>query len=457
MSNNSFTQIIKNPGFINLWLNQIFVQLCYNALNFSLIIWVFVLTRSDLAVSLLMFSVYLPAVLLGVLAGVMVDVYNRRSIIILVNIVLSLLFLSLFFFKDHYSAILIIAFFVNTAAQFYTPAESSAIPMIVPRHQLLSANSLFSITLFTTFLFGFGLAGPLIEIFGINAIFLAGGIILAIVALLGTLFPGNLVTSTEESQELRRAIKYRHFNRIFVLVKQEITTTFHAIFQQLEVVFAISIMAGVQVMIAILAVIVPGFLETVVHINATNASYILVIPLGLGMVIGGLLLGKFGHRFSKRRLIGTAILIAGLIFLVGALAPKLSPATHYLHFSYTRTFFYQVPLSTVLAASAFILGGCMVAITVPAQTVIQEYTTVHTRGKVFAFLATFMAAAAIIPVLLVGTISQLFGPLTVFTLLGLIITTFAILALKPSLLIHETWISNRLKNFLGTGHWQNLP
>lgn len=451
--NSSFSVIIKNPGFVNLWINQILVQICYNALNFSLIIWVFLLTQSDLAVSFLMFCVYLPAVLLGMFAGVFVDIYNRKTIIILVNLTLAFLFLGLFLFNSHYSAILILAFLINTASQFYTPAESSAIPMIVPQNQLLSANSLFSVTLFSTFLLGFGLAGPLIDLLSINAIFLTGALVLLTATFFSFFFPNNLATITTESQALRSAIAHRRFSTIMALVFHEIKTTFKMITKQLEVVFAISIMAGVQAVIAIVAVIVPGFLETVVHINATNASYVLVMPLGLGMVISGLLLGKFGNRFPKRRVIGLAIITVGMIFLVGATAPSISPAIKYLHLPRTLPFFYQIPLSSVLAIGAFLVGASLVAISVPAQTVIQEYTNEHTRGKVFAFLATVMAATAIIPVLLVGTISQFFGPITVFIILGIVITLVGIMALRPSILVHENWISHRLKSFLGNGHW----
>lgn len=454
-SNQSFRAIIKNPGFVNLWINQILVQLCYNALNFSLIIWVFLITKSDLAVSFLMFCIFLPAVLLGMFAGVFVDIYNRKKIIIIVNLGLAAIFIGLFFFKSHYSAILILAFLVNTLSQLYSPAESSAIPMIVPKHQLLSANSLFSITLFSTFLLGFGLAGPLIDVLSISAIFLIGASILFLAAILALFFPNNLYSHTDEASQIRFAIKKRQFTRIITLVITEIKSTFQVISKQFEVVFAIAIMAGVQVIIAIMAVVVPGFLETVVHINATNASYVLVIPLGVGMILGGLLIGKFGNKFPKRMVVGTAILTAGLIFLLGALAPIFSPAIKYLHLPTTLPFFYQIPLSTVLAFGAFLLGVSLVAISVPAQTVIQEYTSDHTRGKVFALLSTIMAATAIIPVLLVGTISQFFGSISVFMILGVIITFLGILALRPSLLISENWISSRLKSFLGQGHWGN--
>src|SRR4051812_7309210 len=121
-SQESFSQVIKNPGFLNLWLNQILVQLAYNSLNFALIIWVFKLTGSNTAVATLLFAVYLPAVVFGLFAGVLVDVIDKKKIIIAIDLVLSLLFFSLIFLKGYYLAILVVAFLVNTLAQFYTPS-----------------------------------------------------------------------------------------------------------------------------------------------------------------------------------------------------------------------------------------------------------------------------------------------------------------------------------------------
>ena len=170
-SDSTYASVIKNRGFLNLWFNQILVQLSYNALNFALIIWVFRLTNSNTAVSALLFSVYLPAVLVGLFTGVLVDVTNRRTLIRWINILLCLMFILLIFFKYHYAAILLITFSINILAQFYSPAEASAIPIIVKKNQLLIANSIFSTTLYLCFLLGFGLAGPVINHLGINFVF----------------------------------------------------------------------------------------------------------------------------------------------------------------------------------------------------------------------------------------------------------------------------------------------
>ena len=111
MANNlTFASVIQNRGFLNLWINQILVQLSYNALNFALIIWVFKLTGSNTAVATLLFFIYLPAVILGLFTGVLVDLINKKKIIMTIDILLCLLFLSLIFLKVFYPAILVVAF-----------------------------------------------------------------------------------------------------------------------------------------------------------------------------------------------------------------------------------------------------------------------------------------------------------------------------------------------------------
>src|SRR3989338_7190728 len=93
----TFASVIANRGFLNLWINQILVQLSFNALNFTLIIWVFKLTDSNTAVSALLFAIYLPAVILGVFSGVLVDLIDRKKIILTIDILLSVCFFSLIF------------------------------------------------------------------------------------------------------------------------------------------------------------------------------------------------------------------------------------------------------------------------------------------------------------------------------------------------------------------------
>ncbi|MBI2596491.1 MFS transporter [Candidatus Daviesbacteria bacterium] len=462
----SFSTVIRNRGFLNLWINQILVQFAYNSLNFALIIWVFKLTDSNTAVSALLFAVYLPAVILGLLTGILVDVTDRKKVILWVNFLLAVCFISLIYLKTNFIALLAVTFFINTLIQFYNPSEASAIPLVVKKHQLLAANALFSITLFSAFLLGFGLAGPLLTHLGINFVFKLEAVLASAAFLMAFRFPPILNKRDEQGRLLIKALRQKDAGSIKRVVLQEIGETIRLIRGKLIVFSAIMIMAGVQMVIGVLAVLVPSFFERVVQIRATEASLVLVLPLGLGMVLGGFCLGRLGHKFPRRIIVGRGIILAGLLLFTVGFAPIISPAIKYSERIITNNrimmlrkpkplpFFYQPPLSAVLAFGSFLLGVAMVSIVVPSQTVIQDSTPEGDRGKVFSTLGVVMAGMSLLPVLFAGVMADVFGTTPIFIALGGVISILGFLALKPDFFFAEHHLPLHMKQFLGLGHWR---
>lgn len=450
----TFSQVLKNRGFLNLWVNQILVQLSYNALNFALIIWIFRLTGSNTAVSALLFAVYLPAVILGLFTGVLVDLIDRKKSIMMINLLLALSFFSLIFLKDSYPAILLIAFFVNALGQFYAPTEASAIPLVVKKRELITANSIFSATLYSCFLLGFGVSGPLINHLGINFVFGFGGMALMTASLLALAFPSIVAKPDEQGKKLIAALRKRIYADIYQIGLFEIFETIKLIRGKLSVLTSIMILAGVQMVIGILAVLVPGFLENSLRIKATDASYVAVIPLGVGIVVGGLVLGKIGQRIVKRVLVGRAIVFGGLLFFLVGIAPIISPAIQHLPRPKPLPFVTQPSLAFILVAGSFLLGIAMVSILVPSQTVLQQNTPEEDRGKVFSVLGVAMSSLSLIPILLTGVLADIFGTTPIFAGLGVIIFLVGLFGLRPSLFFNKDQLSLNVREFLGLRHWE---
>lgn len=446
-------RFVQNKGFLNLWLNQILVQLSFNALNFALIVWVFKLTDSNMAVAVLMLAISLPAVILGLFSGVLVDVLDRRRIIMIIDFFLSILFISLIFLKGSFPAILLVTFFINALAQFYSPAEASAIPLVVKKNELLTANSLFSATLYSCFLLGFGLAGPLINHLGIDFVFKAGSVSLALAFLLSLLFPSIKSAADAQGRKLISAIAKRNYLEVWRIGWIEILDTIKLIRGKLPVLVSIAILAGIQMSIGMMAVLFPGFLEKTLQIKATDASYVLIIPLGLGIVTGGLVLGRFGSKLVRRKLVSKGILFGGLLSFLLGIAPVVSPAIQYFRHAGPLPFFYQPSLSKVMFVGSFLMGVALVSILVPSQTVLQENTPEEDRGKVFAVLGVVMAGLSLVPVVLTGLLADLFGTNPLFIGIGIITILIGIFGLKPSLFFKEENLSFRVREFLGLGHW----
>lgn len=450
----SFHSVIKNSGFVNLWINQILVQLTYNSLNFALIIWVFRLTNSNTAVAALLFAVYLPAVIFGLVAGILVDSIDRRKIILFIDLFLCMSVTSLIFLKNSYPSILIVTFIVNTLAQFYAPTEASALPLIVKKGQFLEANSLFSTTLFATLLVGFGLAGPIIALWGIDFVFAGGAILLLVAFLLASRFPPIVSPIDPQAKQLLHSFQKADWPLLKKVVRGEIRQTTNLIKHNLLISLSLFILSGVQAVIGVLAVLVPSFLERVLQISATDASYVLIAPLGIGLILGALVVGRLGKIIARRKLVGRSIIGVGILFLSVGIAPLVSPAVQYFPHPKPLAFITQPSLSVVMAVGAFLTGLAMASIVIPSQTVLQENTPEHDRGKVFAVLGILMSAVSIIPVVFAGVMSDIFGPMPIFIGLGGSIGIVGLLMIKPDFFFNEEHLSFRWREFLGLGHWK---
>lgn len=453
-SETSFLGVLKNRGFRYLWINQLIVQFVYNTINFALIIWVFKLTESSLAVSALMLAVYAPSFIFGLFAGIVVDLVDRKKIIVMVNILFAIACAAFIFTKDYYVLILLNTFFINSLAQFFMPTESSSIPLLVSKSQLFIANSLFSLTLYGSFMVGYSVAGPILNFYGIDAIFLSCMSVLLFALLISLALP--TIRTSNEGGKLQNILLPFSFDKLKNLLWDEAFVTWKFITSKTKVAAAISLMAGLQGVIGVLAVLMPAYMEKILHIHATDASYFVILPLGLGMIFGVLMLGKFAINIPKRNLVISGVLGSGVIFLLAGTLPSIlnfiqaSELPEYI--KYPRFFFRAPSLSIIFAAGAFVLGICTVAIIVPSQTVLQQNTDENIRGKIFAVLVVLMNLVAAVPVTLVGLFSDLFGVKPVFITIGIIITVIGIFALKPGLLpkerLHLKW-----REFFGKDNW----
>lgn len=445
----SFSSVLENKGFRILWANQILVQLAQNTLNFALIIWVFKLTDSNLAVAALILAIYLPALIFGLFAGVLVDFADKRKIIILIDLLFAGAFLIFPFIRKFYPLILINTFLINSLAQFFMPAESSSIPHLISKTKLFLANSLFTFSLYAAFMIGFTIAGPILNAFSISPIFYMGALFLSLAAFISQKLP---------RLKVKRKDPFKGGD-IWTVVTSEIKETLAFIRGKLPIATSIGLLAGLQGVIGVLAVLTPSYMERVLKVHATDASLYVMLPLGLGMVSGALFIGKFFNQLPRRNLVIPGIILAGFLLMGVGVAPNLATlldaTTLPQRIIHLRYFFNAPSLASTFAIGAFFLGASAIAIIIPSQTVLQENTDSKNRGKIFAVLFVLMNAFAIVPVILAGALADIFGETAVFMAIGLIIFAIGVLASKPALFFAEEHLPYKVREFLGLGHWES--
>jgi predicted MFS family arabinose efflux permease len=380
-----FSHVLGNKDFLFLWLDQLMSQLADRFLLYVLLIIAYKTTRSNLGASLPMLAFGFSAVVFGPSAGVFVDRWNKKLVMIISNILRGLLILAIIpVINQDLALIFILSFVIFSVSQFFAPAESSSIPLLVEKRDLIAANSLFMMTLMIASIIGIGTAAPLTNFLGINAVL----IISACLHLTSTL--ATLMISLKHRPK-QVGTSFMHLLKDLLMGLEFIRRKAIIRYSLIKLFFATSVLASV----CLLAV---SFSEKILKIGAANFGY-LIFAAGTGMVIGGLFLGRFGHRLKKDRLAHIGFLFAGSSLLL---------------LSNTQS----VP---VVLGSIFFLGMGNAFIVSPLQTILHERVPRSIRGRVFGVQNMFINAAFTFPVVIMGELADLVGLRIIIIALGIMV------------------------------------
>lgn len=390
--------ILKNQSFLWLWLGQVFSQLAdkvYLILVIALTTQYFQPESASISpwVATIMVVFTVPAVLFGSLAGVFVDRWAKRRVLVLTNLcragLVMLLPLSVQLWpgeKIGFALILLITFAVSTLTQFFAPAEQAAIPLIVERHHLLTANSFYTLTMMVALVVGFAIGEPLLSLAGQwggiwgGAVIVSGCYGLAALALLSL--------ATEEQcqlgqqtlrqfwQDLREGV---NFLREQALLRMAL----------LRLVLLFSVMAALAVLLVRIAEVMPA-------LDTDQFGFLLVagaIGLGGGVFTLNTIRDRLTYaQWSRMGSGGMAVLLVAL---------SQTTASLWLSFA-------------VITG----LGAFAALIAIPMQTTIQTQTPEPLRGKIFGLQNNLINIALSLPLALAGIAETLWGLGSVLLVLG---------------------------------------
>lgn len=398
------SSVIRNPQFTKIWLAQITSQIATNLINFALLIRVYELAQhtqyASVAVSILVLSFGVPSIIFALLAGAYVDHLDRKKVLIVTNVLRALLVLCFVVFNQSIIAIYIIVFLISTLSQFFTPAEAAALPRLVEKKQLLSANSLFLLALYSSFILGYSLAGPLIAWGSIQLVYWVTAICFVVAAILSLRLP--------EMKAQKAGLNIAQINH---QVFQTMLATTGKIFRSPQLKFPIVNLTIGQMMIGVFAVVAPALAIVLFHQNLANVSVKMIIPAAVGLVLGALLVSQVFKNAKKVLLINIGVLLAVLGLLSFGVITYLET---------TPVF------SWVVVLVSFTLGFSNALVSVSAQTLLQMHSADEERGKIFGTLNMMMNLGAMLPVLLAGVTADLISPTWVLFIAGVLIAAYGI-------------------------------
>lgn len=148
------TNTIKNrptgmAGFVIVWIGQIISVLASSMTGFGMTLWMYKQTGSATAMAGMQVAFITPFLLLSPIAGVMVDRYNRKLMMMVSDLVsvISTAGIFLLYATGHleYWHLYVSAVFNGLGNTFQWPAYSSAISTMIPKEQYGRANGLMSL------------------------------------------------------------------------------------------------------------------------------------------------------------------------------------------------------------------------------------------------------------------------------------------------------------------------
>jgi MFS family permease len=414
-----FVPVLKNFNFLALWGGQVFCQLAdkvYLVLMIALINTQFQGGNQSISgwVSALMMAFTIPAVLFGSVAGVFVDRWPKKGVLVATNVWRGILVFSIPFllWVTHdwkpigvlpvgFLIILSVTFLVSTLTQFFAPAEQAAIPLVVEEQHLLSANSLYTTTMMASVIVGFAVGEPLLAIAdrlwlqfsgssGLGKELLVGGSY-AIAGIILFLLRTNEKPHPPETEfphvfsDLRDGLAYLKANH---RVRNAL----------LQLIILFSVFAALTVLAVRMAEIIP-------NMKASQFGFLLAAG-GVGIAAGATILGQFGQRFSYTQL---------------SLCGCLGMAASLIGLSIFTT---QLWLILLLVALLGVFGAL---VGIPMQTTIQTETPPEMRGKVFGLQNNVVNIALSLPLALAGVAETFVGLQAVFLGLAAIVFSGGIL------------------------------
>ncbi|WP_460651016.1 MFS transporter [Kribbella endophytica] len=370
---------------------------------------VYTLTGSTLASGGLLLASFVPLVVLGSLAGVFVDRWDRRRTMIVVNLLHALVLLPLLAVRDESGlwVIYVIVLAQSCLQQFFRPAEQSLVPHLVDPQQLVTANALNSQSNDIARLTGAALGGLLAAAGGLPLLAAvdAATYLLAMGLLCGVKHRAVAVVRERTSGAVQR-LKTEWTDGLRICLSSK----------AMRIVFVFGLVTGVGE--GAMSTLFAPFVST--ELGGDGTAYGLIVSAqAVGGIVGGLVAAAVGARFAAAKLWGVGAVLFGLIDLALFCYPLfydgLTPA-------YVLMIAVGLPGAFVVAAS---------------MTVVQRLTDDASRGRVFGALFAAEGLAVLVGITASGLLGEVVGIIPVLIFQGLGFTVGGLVVLARSSLLEE--------------------
>jgi MFS family permease len=388
--------VLRQRNFALLWFGGLISMIGDWMLVVALPIYVYRLTGSALATSGAGIAWILPGLLLGSIAGVFVDRWDRKRTMAVANLLLALGLLPLLLVRSAESIWIVyaVAFFQSSVRQFFYPAENALLPRLVGEEHLVAANSLNALNNNLARLLGPPLGGVVAVVFSL------GGIALADAATF--VFAGGMVAlisasgrvekiSTEETARVAasswKALWPEWIEGLKLVKRDRLVSTLFIM---------MAIMALGEGVFAIMFVV---WISRVLGGGAPEYGW-LMSAQAVGGLLGGMVAGSIARWLRPVQFLGYGAVVFGLLDLA--------------LFNYPL-FFSGLWVGLVLIA---LVGLPSVGAFSNLNTLLQSRVADEYRGRIFGALGTTSALLQLAGTVIAGALGDTVHPILVLSVQG---------------------------------------
>jgi Na+/melibiose symporter-like transporter len=364
--------LLRRRDFALLWVGG-FVSLAGDwVLHAALPFFVYERTGSTVATAAMIVAELAPGVLVGSLAGVYVDRWNRKWVLVHAGLAqaAAVSFLLLVAGNGAIWLVYAVAAAASCAAAFTEPAEGALLPELVEPDELIAANALAALNNRLARIAGLAAGGVLFGAFGLSVVvmvdvasFLAGALLIALVA------------APHRERPAERASAWHEWLDGVRLVRRE---------RRLALLFAVlGLMTFGGTMLDPLAA---GWVHDVLHRGPAVFAGLTAVSSASGLV-GSVVVGRLGARLAPHALVGWTSVAAGVLLAVR----------------------FNVPSAGVAFALAVPNGITSVASAIGVQTLVQQTVRAEQRGRVLGSLGASGALLSLAGAAVGGALGEFLG------------------------------------------------
>lgn len=403
-----FIGVLKNRNFFLLWLGQIISQLGDRLDQMALIALVYSRAEgSTIDIAKILSFTIIPVFLIGPVAGVYVDRWDKRRTMYVCDFLRALLVLCipLFLLNKNIGWIYITIFIIFSIGRFFVPAKLAIIPELVPKDQLLAANSFVNTTGMIAAILGFGISGVLVQWlkakggFYLDSFsFLVSGAMLFLITKRSSIRMDLIKVSHEIVDVIRKSVLQEVREGLFYFLKnQDIRSTAGIIFILWSALGAVY-------------VVLITFVQNTLH-SATKDLGLLIMFLGIGLFVGSLVYGRFGQRLSHHKTIFSSLAVSGIMLVAFAVI------------------IHNYPYFPVAASLSFALGVLVAPIMIASNTIIHRASDNEMMGKTFSSLEILMHLGFLLFMFLSGILAEKINEVYILSVVGSIIAVLGVFQL----------------------------